>query len=118
MKFYLLLVISIFLSTTSSGQKFASGTYVFKYCDLEYKSCIGSCKVVIQGDSITIYATKELAERITLTKEGDVIDQGIILKHKSGKWIIGKTKKDINAKEIGAEGPAIIDFKKKEYWTF
>ncbi len=40
-----------------------------------------------------IYATKELSERITFTKEGDVIEQGIILKHKSGKWIIGKSSR-------------------------
>lgn len=118
MKPIFLFIIIISFSLQGIGQKPSSGTYIFKYCDLEYNSCISSCKVVIKGDSSTIYATKDLSERITLTKEGDILDYGIILKHKTGKWIIGKTPKDVNAKEIGAEGPSIIDFKKKEYWTF
>lgn len=120
MKSYLLFIAATLLYTSVSAQKLKTGTYTFSYCDLEYQTnnCLGTCKVVIKGDSITVYATKELAERITLTKEGDILDHGIILKHKSGKWIIGKTKKDVNAKEIGVEGPAIIDFSKKQYWTF
>jgi hypothetical protein len=73
---------------------------------------------VIKKDSITIYATKELAENRTFTTAGDVVDKGIILKHRSGKWIVGKSKKDINAKDIAVEGPSIPDFKKKQYWRF
>lgn len=108
------LVFFIFMN----GQHLRSGTYIFKYCDFEYNKCYGSCKVVIKGDSITVYATKELSERRTYTNDGDIIDRGIILKHTSGKWIIGKTRKDRYAKQIGVEGPAILDFKKKQYWTF
>jgi len=109
----------LFASSLSFSQTPKSGTYIYKYCDLEYEnSCYGTCKVVIKKDSILIYATKELAERRTFTKEGDIIDQGILLKHSSGKWIVGKSKKDISAKQIGVEGPAIIDFKEKKYWTF
>jgi hypothetical protein len=74
--------------------------------------------VVIKKDSIVVYATKELSERRTSTNQGEVIDKGIILKNQSGKWIVGKTQSDIHAKEIGVEGPAILDFKKKQYWTF
>jgi len=38
-----------------------SGTYIFKYCDLEYENgCYATCKVVIRKDSIVVYATKEL----------------------------------------------------------
>ena len=118
MKYILLFVVTSLISSLCISQRLNTGTYTFNYCDLEYNSCPGTCKVVIKGDSITIYATKELAQRITLTQEGDIIDKGIILKHKSGKWIIGKTRKDVNAKEIGAGGPAILDFKKKQYWTF
>jgi hypothetical protein len=114
----LFFVTAILLYTSVSAQKLKTGTYVFRYCDLEYNSCVGTCKVVIKGDSITIYATKELAERRTFTKEGDIIDKGIILKHESGKWIVGKSKKDINADDIGGEGPSILNFGKKEYWRF
>jgi hypothetical protein len=73
---------------------------------------------VIKGDSITIYATKKLAETRTFTEEGDILDEGIILKHRSGKWIVGNTQKDKEAKDIGGEGPSILDFTKKEFWRF
>ena len=116
-KIFLLMFVLINLVSYSQIPK--SGVYNYNYCDLEYENgCYGSCKVVIKKDSITIYATKELAERRSFTKEGEIIDQGIILKHKSGKWIIGKSKKDMNADSIGVDGPAIIDFKNKKYWTF
>src|SRR5687768_5120315 len=110
MKASLFLIIGILVYASLSGQRLKSGTYSFKYCDLEYNLCLGPCKVVIKGDSISIYATKELAERRTFTKEGDIIDQGIILKHMSGKYILGKSKADIHAAEIGMAGPAILDF--------
>ena len=113
------LTILICSSLFSFSQIPKSGTYIFKYCDLEYENgCYGTCKIVIRKDSITVFATKKLSQRRTYTKEGDIIDRGIILKHKSGKWIVGKTSKDKFAKQIGVEGPAIIDFKKKQYWTF
>jgi len=114
----ILLLTAILIHASVSGQRLNSGTYTFNYCDLEYNMCLGPCKVVIKGDSITIYATKDLAEHRTFTKDGDIIDQGIILKHRSGKYIVGKTREDINAEDIGIEGPAILDFKKKRYWIF
>jgi hypothetical protein len=87
--------------------------------DLEYENgCYSTCKIVIKGAHITVYATKDLSQRRTFTEAGDIIDQGTILKHKSGKWIIGKTQKDKYAKQIGVEGPAILNFRKKQYWTF
>ncbi len=51
--------------------------------------------------------------------EGELIEKGTIMKHKSGKWIIGRSKKDRYAPEIGgcSDGPTMIDFKKKMYWT-
>ena len=109
----------ISFSLISPAQIPKSGTYIYKYCDLEYHECISTCKVVIRGNHITIYATKELAQHINSFKQGDIIDKGIILKHKSGEWIIGKSRKDINANEIGgcSDGPREIDFKRKRFWT-
>jgi len=108
----------LFLSLVSYSQIPKSGTYVFKYCDLEYEnSCYSTCKVVIKGTHITVNATKELSKDRSYTKEGEIIDQGTILKHESGKWIIGKSEKDKHAKEIGVNGPAILDFEKKQYLT-
>jgi hypothetical protein len=106
------------LSFNSFSQKPKSGTFTYKYCDTEYSNCISTCKVVIKGYSIKIFATKELAERITLIKENDLIEEGIIVKHSSGKWIIGKSKNDKDAEGVGGDGPSIIIFTKKEYWTF
>ena len=111
----------IFLTIIFSGffiivhaQKPKSGTYVYKLCFNEWNKCMTTCKVIIKGDSIRVYAEKNLS-----VPKGEIIDQGIILKHKSGNWIIGHNLKDKNAKEIGgcSEGPLIIDFKMKQVWT-
>lgn len=118
MKSFLPAFIIVLFPMLCASQKLPTGVYIFNYCDLEYNKCISKCKVIIRNDSIAVYATKELARAITFTKEGDLIDRGIILQHKSGKWIIGQTLQDKNAKEIGAAGPPILDFRKKQYWTF
>ena len=110
-----LFLLSLILnSLVSPSQIPKSGTYIYSFCDMEYNKCSGSCKVVIQGNRIAVYATKELAKKITDTKEGDVLSKGLIIKHKSGKWIIGKSEKDRYAKEIFTT----LDFKKKQYWSF
>ena len=113
MKGFFLLIL-IFNSVVSLSQIPKSGTYIYSFCDMEYNMCSGSCKVVIRGNHITVYATKELAGKITDTKEGDVLSKGLIIKHKSGKWIIGESEKDKYAKEIFTT----LDFKKKQYWRF
>ena len=118
MKYCLLVIAAMLYQQLSFSQKLNTGTYIFKYCDFEYNNCYSTCKVVIKGDNIAVYATKKLAQIRTFTKEGDIIARGIILKHKSGQWIIGRTRKDINAKQIGIEGPPVIDFKKRQFWTF
>ena len=109
---FLLAFISCSLVSLSQIPK--SGTYIYKYCDMEYNKCLSTCKVVIKGNHITIYATKELAQRITNTKEGEIINKGIILKHKSGKWVVGKNVKDKYAEDIFTT----LDFLKKQYWQF
>jgi hypothetical protein len=53
-------------------------------------------------------------------KKGDIIEEGIIMKHtKTGKWIIGHIIKDRDAKEIGgcSNGPSVINFKQKIFWS-
>jgi hypothetical protein len=66
-----------------------------------------SIKVIYEGDG-----------QLAHLKKGDVIDEGTIMKHKTGVWIIGKNPSDIQLDEIGgcAGGPAVIDFKDKKYW--
>jgi hypothetical protein len=91
-----------------------SGTYTYKFCEAEYNKCMRTCKVVIKGGNITVYVPGGLT-----TEKNAILEKGIIMKHKSGKWIIGKSKKDSNAPVIGgcSDGPTIIDFKRKRYWT-
>lgn len=67
------------------------------------------CRVIIKGDRIIV----EQTEKTNLT-EGKEMFQGMILKHKSGKWILTNNKNDVSTDEIGGctEIP-IIDFDKK-----
>ena len=67
------------------------------------------CKVEINGNKIIV----EQNENTNLTG-GNELFNGLILKHKSGKWILAENKDDENADEIGGctETP-IIDFKTK-----
>ncbi|MCX7552232.1 hypothetical protein [Xanthomarina sp. F2636L] len=67
-------------------------------------------EIQIDGNKIIVYNS----EKNPLTG-GKIIIQGILLKHKSGKWIIGETETDRNAEEIGgcSSGPTPIDFETK-----
>lgn len=67
----------------------------------------GTIKIIYEGDG-----------QLTLTKKGEIIDEGKILKHKSGVWIIGTDEKDVNIEEVGgcSDGPRIIDFEKMKFW--
>ena len=115
------LIIAVLFFLPAISQKLPSGTYIFKYCDFEYNSCLGgTCKVVIKGDSITVLATKDLATQITGTAAGDTLAKGIILKHKSGKWIIGQSSNDSQAELVITDEKVIpeLNFRKKQFWTF
>ena len=63
-------------------------------------------KVIYEGDG-------------DLTAEaGTVLDEGILLKHKSGQWIIATDESDATLDEVGGctDGPSVIDFAEKKYW--
>lgn len=66
--------------------------------------------IIIQGNKITVFNNTEKP-----LPGGKILVKGILMKHKSGKWIIGKNNNDKNAEEIGGctNGPIIIDFKTK-----
>ena len=93
-----------------------SGTYIYKisFAESNGKLTGAKCKVIIDNNKIKII---NIGEKLS-GKKGEVITEGIIMKHKSGKWIIGKDKKDKNAKEIGGctNGPIEIDFKNMIIW--
>lgn len=52
----------IFLSIglNSFSQKPKNGVYVLKFFDLEYNSFVGTCKLILNKDSATVYAGKDL----------------------------------------------------------
>ncbi|MBS0646421.1 MAG: hypothetical protein JSR97_07490 [Verrucomicrobia bacterium] len=114
-----LTALSILLFTSSAiTQKPKDGTYTYSIAFAEWqgKSLGATCTVIIKGDSITVIHNG----KGNLTgKKGDIIDAGIIMKHKSGKWIIGHNAKDKIADDIGgcSDGPRVIDFKRKKVWS-
>lgn len=94
------------------------GTYRYDIAFSEWggKSMGEKVTVIIKGDSIKVIYEGD--GQLTLTKKGEIIDEGIILKHKSGVWIIGTNVKDMNAKEIGgcSDGPSVVNFEKMKFW--
>lgn len=115
MKTFLFFLFSVCYSL-SYGQRPKDGTYTYSIVFAEWagKSNGATCTVIIKGNSIRIINNGNVSGK----KDG-IIDQGIIMKHmKTGKWIIGHSAKDKNAKEVGgcSDGPSVIDFKRKEFW--
>ncbi|RZM04994.1 MAG: hypothetical protein EOO88_55555 [Pedobacter sp.] len=116
---HLFIVLLFTLVFTDSGfaQKPKDGVYTYAIAFAEWggRSLGSTCQVRIKGDSIYVINDGSLTGR-----KGEIIDAGVIMKHKrTGKWIIGHNAKDVLAKEIGgcSEGPHVIEFKKKRWWT-
>lgn len=111
-------IFCLLLATVTYSQKPKNGTYNYKiaYAEWNGQSMGNTCTVIIKGDSIKVIHD---GSKVSGTR-GEIFDAGIIMKHKkTGKWIIGHSPKDVDAKEIGgcSEGPTIIDFKNKKWWT-
>lgn len=72
--------------------------------------------VIIKGTAIQV--VYEGVGSLSLTEPGDVIDEGQIMKHKSGVWIIATSVSDTELDDVGgcSGGPAIVDFKNGKYW--
>lgn len=111
-----LLFFAIGLVANAQKPKTGIYTHAVAFEEWQRKSLDVTCTVQINGDSIKIInnGTGNLT-----SKKGDIIDEGIIMKHaKTGKWIIGHNAKDKDAKEIGgcSSGPSVIDFRHKKFW--
>jgi hypothetical protein len=114
-----LIIVFIILTTGfANAQIPKSGTYTYDIAFAEWggKSNGATCTVIIKGDSIKVLhnGTGNLTG-----KKGDILDRGIIMKHKkTGKYIIARTPQDQNTDEAnGCEGSSIIDFTRKKFWT-
>lgn len=90
--------------------------YDIAFAEWDGKSMGEKVTVIIQGNSIKVIYEGD--GQLTLTEPGEVIDEGVLRKHESGKWIITQSEEDILLEEIGgcAGGPAIVDFENKKYW--
>ena len=112
------LLLVLFISSGIYAQKPKNGTYTYTIAFAEHqgKSLGVTCTVIIKGDSIKVIHN---GNPNLSGEKGEIIDEGIIIKHKSGKWIIGQSPEDKNAEEIGgcSDGPLVIDFKNKRLWT-
>ncbi len=87
-----------------------SGTYTFKFCDLEYNSCINTCKIKINGKKVWVYAPSGL----TLIKQGELFEEGYLQKSTKGNWIIKNPKTKYEKDNVFS----YINFKKKQFWRF
>lgn len=114
----LLFALTTTLPDRATAQIPKSGTYTYDIAFAEWggKSMGSTCTILIQGDSIKVIhnGSGNLAG-----KKGDILAKGVIRKHKkTGKYIISTSKDDENAEEVnGCEGPSIVDFKRKKFWT-
>jgi hypothetical protein len=118
MKLILTALSLLFFVNLTTAQKPKDGTYTYSIAFAEWqgKSLGATCTVIIKGDSVKVVHNGK--GNLTGNK-GDIIDAGIIMNHKSGKWIIGHNAKDKNATDIGgcSDGPRVIDFKNKKVWS-
>ncbi|MGV3541472.1 MAG: hypothetical protein ACO1OQ_16770 [Rufibacter sp.] len=90
-------------------------TFTIAFAEWQGKSMGEKVKVILKGDSIKVIY--EGAGALTAEK-GEILDEGVIMKHKSGNWIIAHSKVDVDLDEVGGctGGPAIIDFEQRKYW--
>ncbi|HIP49299.1 MAG TPA: hypothetical protein EYG92_10095 [Lutibacter sp.] len=89
------------------------GTYICERIDVEVppenrgKGIMVT--VTVTGNRIVIVYE---GEDLSYIKKGDILEDGLLLKHKAtGDWIIGRKEEDIFAELIGGctDGPRIID---------
>ena len=117
MKTFLLSWLLLCIAITSSAQKPKEGMYTFTVAFAEWggQAHGNTCTVIIKGNKVKVINNGTGSLKAF---KGQVMDEGTLMIHKSGKWIIGHSPKDKYAKEIGgcSDGPAEIDFKKKLFW--
>lgn len=90
--------------------------YDIAFAEWEGKSRGEKVTVVIKGASVKVLYEGD--GQLTMTEPGEILDEGILRKHKSGQWIITKSKDDIKIDEVGGctGGPSVIDFENKKFW--
>lgn len=97
---------------TSFKQEIPQGSFTYELYMAEFSGRMKKveCSAIIVGKNITVTQTEN-----SNLSGGKTIIKGTIMKHKSGKWIIGQNPEDKEAEEIGgcSDGPTPIDFETK-----
>ncbi len=116
MKKITIFIILLLFFNISFAQKPKDGKYIYKFKDAEYQNnpISGTCIVEIKDNNITVYYKNGRPSG----KKGTIFAKGLLLKHKSGVWIIAKNKNDVNAEDVGgcSDGPIEINIKEKFIW--
>jgi hypothetical protein len=103
---------------TSVDSKPADGKYRFEmaFSEKQGASMGEMVTVIVNGDAIKIIYE---GDGNLKASKGTVLDEGTLMKHKSGVWIVGHDEKDNQTDVFGgcSGGPTVIDFKNKKYWT-
>lgn len=93
-----------------------SGTYDYDivFAEWDGKFLGDKVKVIIEGDKVQVVY---MEGTIAGLKKGDMVDEGFLMQHKSGVWIIATDKSSVHLAEVGGctGGPATIDFLNKKY---
>lgn len=89
-----------------------NGEYIYDVEFAEHQGLVskGAVTVVIQDGHIKIIDNGLLSGQ-----KGDIINEGKIMKHENGEWIIAHQDNDVSVKEVGGctDGPMIVKFSKK-----
>jgi hypothetical protein len=118
---HLVTLIALLASTCAAGaspprQPLASGEYAFqhKYAEQPNMPSV-ALTAKIKGRHVVLINNEQSA----VFPKG-VIAEGTIMWHaRSKQWIIGHSKRDQYAEAVGgcSDGPEVIDFQNKVYWT-
>lgn len=93
-----------------------NGKYTYSVFVAEFGFVTESAaSVIINNDKIKIISIRDDIQGMGY-KKGDIIEEGTIMLHKSGVWIIGHHKNDVYSEEVGgcSDGTTVIDFNKKQ----
>ncbi|WP_020537347.1 hypothetical protein [Lewinella cohaerens] len=91
-------------------------TYDIAFAEWGGKSMGDKVEITIKNRSVEV--RYDGGGQLPLAEKGDLLETGILVRHKTGEWIIVRSQGEINTEEIGGctGGPSIIDFDKQKFW--
>ena len=104
-------------TSTCSNEIPPDGKYTYEIAFAEWNGESMGVEVIVVIKGNLVKVIYEGVGKFTAEK-GEILDEGILRKHKSGQWIISKYETDTEIDEIGGctGGPSIIDFENKKFW--